>query len=341
MTHVRIPTAHPGEKATTVTTEGACFRAWIDKEMAYLSSCLGLYRLESGTQFFFNPTPEFYTALGQGSVKSLNKAMSALADHIKSPSAPVIESWNGSSDPMVPSNYDWASDGEPPGLIHCDGRRRSRVRIGITNKHSPLILGGILAHELTHHYLFDRDARRSDVGDNERLTDLATAYLGLGKLTLNGYEPISWSVMRDGRHVTYTYRVGYLTAPEMALIVDSVCSFRHLPLSAALSHLSPTAARLLSDAHQTNMRYRAAEARREGRRQRRIVRRERLKSLWHRWLGFWQSSDAVQPEPAKGREVPDVVITCGGCYRKLRIPTGRVGRAKCPACKREFLIRPS
>src|SRR5213593_4903774 len=70
-------------------------------------------------------------------------------------------------------------------------------------------------------------------------------------------------------------------------------------------------------------------------------RRERLKSLWNRWLGFWQHSEVGQPRPEEGREVPGVIITCGGCYHKLRIPNGHVGRARCPACKREFLVRPS
>ena len=189
---------------------------WIEKQMAYLTSMLGVYRLGAGQDFFFEPTGGFYGFISQGKVEPLNEAIRMMARHIASRTAPIIEDWEGSTDFLTTSNYDFSSCNEIPGLIKYDGPHRSRISIGFLNKHSPLIMGAILAHELTHHYLFSKDIALPDVDENEKLTDLATAYLGLGKLTLNGYEPVSWTVNRYEQQVTYTYKVGYLSAMEMA-----------------------------------------------------------------------------------------------------------------------------
>jgi hypothetical protein len=104
-----------------------------------------------GENFFFEPTPGFYGYIAQGKPEALNDAIRILADHIESPSVPFIKDWTGPADPLISVDYNWESDdNDPPGLIKY---YRSRIQINITNKHSPLILEAILAHELTHHYL--------------------------------------------------------------------------------------------------------------------------------------------------------------------------------------------
>lgn len=141
---------------------------WIDRQMAFLSSWLGVYRLNAGDKFFFDPNPGFYGFISQGNTKALNEAMS---------------------------------------LIQYNGPNHSRIQIGITNKHSPFVLGGILAHELTHHFLMTKGIGISNVDENERLTDLATVYIGLGNLTLNGYEELEWTIKRGSEKFIYTYKV--------------------------------------------------------------------------------------------------------------------------------------
>ncbi len=49
----------------------------------------------------------------------------------------------------------------------------------------------ILAHECTHNYLYHHQINNPDEVENEVLTDLAAAYLGLGTLILDGYEAIT------------------------------------------------------------------------------------------------------------------------------------------------------
>ena len=48
------------------------------------------------------------------------------------------------------------------------------------------VLMAVLAHELTHHYLFTNSVVVDDREENEVLTDVATVYLGMGKAAVNG-----------------------------------------------------------------------------------------------------------------------------------------------------------
>ncbi len=213
--------------------------SWIESQFAYLNGRIGIYKLGSKDDFFFDPTPGFYGFIAQGTTKALNEGIKILADFICSATCPIIEDWKGVSDPLITLSYDWTNDDVPPGLIKYNGPYHSKIELNITNKHSPLIMGAILAHELTHHYLDTKNVRLPKTEDNERLTDLATSFLGLGKLTLNGYEPISWEIKRDGQTNRYNYNVGYLSAYEMAMIHLYITKYRSLNPDYAIRELSP------------------------------------------------------------------------------------------------------
>ena len=104
-----------------------------------------------------------------------------------------------------------------------------------------------------------------DVTEDERLTDFATVFLGLGKLTLNGYHPIQWSVPRRDKVVTYTYQVGYLSAREIADVMCRVCAFRSIQLPDVQANLTDSARGHLAAAQDAEFRQRlfalGAEAR--------------------------------------------------------------------------------
>lgn len=51
---------------------------WIDEQLAFLTSRLGIYRLGAVKDFFFDPTPGFYGFISQGSIEALNKACLSL-----------------------------------------------------------------------------------------------------------------------------------------------------------------------------------------------------------------------------------------------------------------------
>lgn len=107
----------------------------------------------------------------------------------------------------------------------------------------------VLAHEICHKVLFDRRVRQE--GDDplryEILTDVTAAYLGFGKLMLNGYEygttrhhPLEGSV--EKRRV----RFGYITVDEVAFVHAMACRMRGVPASDWLRGLSPFARRAMT-----------------------------------------------------------------------------------------------
>ncbi|HUU11900.1 MAG TPA: hypothetical protein VM431_15350 [Phycisphaerae bacterium] len=209
--------------------------------MSHLTASMGVFRLDAASDFFFEPTPGFYGFISQGVTSALNDAMQMLARHIGSPTAPVIEPWDGPVMGLTAGSHDFAAGREPPGLIRHDGPFRSRIHLALENMHSPFILGGILAHELTHHYMAGRGIALPDAQQNERLTDVASVYIGLGKLTLNGYEPMTWAVPRGDGLVRYTYRVGYLESADLALVMAQVCAMRAIEPHAPYTNLTDQA----------------------------------------------------------------------------------------------------
>jgi len=317
---------------------------WIDEQLAFLTSRLGIYRLGAVKDFFFDPTPGFYGFISQGSIEALNKAMSILAEHTQSPTKPIIEEWEGPENPLVSGDFDWTSYNEPPGLIKYNGPNHSRIHIGITNKHSPLILGGILAHELTHHFLLTKGIYVSDVDENERLTDLATVYIGLGKLTLNGYKEIEWTVRKDSKTFTYTYRVGYLSDSEIAMIVNRVCDFRGIPLDVIFENLTEEAIELLQYTREIIKKQEMKINRKL--RLEKFIKQNKERLLNHvKKLSFpftFNKKDIDTDTSTKKSHHNQLIITCGKCGQKMRVPKLEKDiKVKCPNpnCCNEFLLK--
>ena len=71
----------------------------------------------------------------------------------------------------------------------------------------------VLAHEIAHKFLHRKGVALSLESENEELTDLATIFMGFGRLSLNGCEAgREMSRLENGRYVDATVksRVGYL-----------------------------------------------------------------------------------------------------------------------------------
>ncbi|MFB3879609.1 MAG: hypothetical protein ACE149_00020 [Armatimonadota bacterium] len=213
---------------------------WMRQQFGYLSLQLGAYKLGDRDGFLFDPTPGFYGLIAQGTTEALNFGMWQLADHVGARGTPVVEEWEGPADPLATLGNDWTHD-DAPGMIRYDGPSRSRIQVALSIKHNALVMGAVLAHELAHHYLMSRRISLAPASENERLTDFATVFLGLGKLTLNGYAPVTWTVNGDRGSVTYTSRVGYLSQQDIAESLLYVCSVRGITEDRMTSQLSDAA----------------------------------------------------------------------------------------------------
>lgn len=210
---------------------------WINKQFEFLTGRIGIFKL-GDPDFYYEPTPGFYGFISQGKTEVLNEAIKMLADYIGLSTAPIIEPWKHSENPLTSTDYDFTNDKNPPGFIRYNGPYHSRIELNITNKHSPFVMGAILAHELTHYFLDSKNIRLPNTEENERMTDLASVYIGLGKLTLNGYDPIQWEVLKNSKRIEYTYRVGYLHPYDLALINSKIAKFRAIKFNDLIKNLT-------------------------------------------------------------------------------------------------------
>ncbi len=92
-------------------------------------------------------------------------------------------------------------------------------------------IAAILAHECTHNYLYSHGLEEADDSEDEILTDIAAAYLGLGGLLLEGYVPIVWTTETKGfwpEYTMHTIQIGYLNRPSIKSAIEVSAEIRDL-----------------------------------------------------------------------------------------------------------------
>lgn len=104
-----------------------------------------------------------------------------------------------------------------PGRIELSSSRDFFIEIAEMHRTEPRAISAILAHEMSHLFLFDHKVELEPRTLNEILTDTAAVFLGCGVAILNGAEELERSVgfnrvERQSRHF------GYLTLPEFGYI---------------------------------------------------------------------------------------------------------------------------
>jgi len=109
----------------------------------------------------------------------------------------------------------------------------------------PDTVAATLCHEVCHKWLQVNGIRSSTEIDNEILTDIASVFLGLGKIMLNGcmttnvrYETIS----NGTRTITETLTAGYIDRHQLAFVYRLVCAMRSIPSSDFMQGLNAEAA---------------------------------------------------------------------------------------------------
>ena len=108
----------------------------------------------------------------------------------------------------------------------------------------------ILAHEITHEYLYINNISFSNKYENEILTDIAAIFLGFGKLMINGSENEDiWKNYYFGGSTTITDKlgIGYLDRSKVAFVYLLVCSMRNISEKKYMSNLSNKSIQLLGE----------------------------------------------------------------------------------------------
>ncbi len=95
------------------------------------------------------------------------------------------------------------------GMFKVDDEGWATIELGANFFQDKLAAQAILAHEVCHYILENSGIRKSDVGLNERYTDLCMFVCGFGEIFLAGYR-------RDAAQQDYRpgHRLGYLTDDE-------------------------------------------------------------------------------------------------------------------------------
>ena len=157
----------------------------------------------------------------------------------------------------------------------------------------------VLAHEVTHNYLYHHHITAPKNIDSEELTDLATIYLGFGGVTLRGYEPSSAISCRLGYIDVSTIKRSILQAYSLRgwKVNDIVREFRWFESHKYYFqiHLFPRAV-----------------------------------------LGSLFSSKSKTMATQKDSEKK--IIPCDSCGQKLRVPKRRISlKVNCPKCGASFI----
>lgn len=123
------------------------------------------------------------------------------------------------------------------GHIELNNNNEEGVFIEIDNKfkNDYSIVLAILAHEICHKLIHINGLTQFGY-ENEILTDVATVYTGLGKLSLNGCETVSFSTHKQvegdkslNTVTTTTQKVGYLNRLQFAFVYNVICKMRRIP----------------------------------------------------------------------------------------------------------------
>ncbi|MFA6412064.1 MAG: hypothetical protein WCW53_05150 [Syntrophales bacterium] len=178
--------------------------------------------------FIFEPTDTVYNLLASGRTVDLQNFVEQICNHIHLKPVPTVA-------------YDWdlKLEGNTAGQVRLDSVK-PEISVHLSYTSRPRELGTLLAHEVTHHYLDAVHVRLPDQEQNEKLTDLAAMFLGLGKLMLNGAD-VRYDAAREVP-MESPIKLGYLPMAELACAFDKICCLNGIQTSEWTRFLSSEAA---------------------------------------------------------------------------------------------------
>ena len=131
------------------------------------------------------------------------------------------------------------------GHIQLDNSNDVFIEIDSELKHDHEAVLSVLAHEICHKYLYKHNLKLFPEFENEILTDTATIFTGLGKLTLNGCEKthIFSNNNADGSktETQQTQKLGYLDKSQFAFLYKICSAIHRIDEKDILSNLSANA----------------------------------------------------------------------------------------------------
>jgi hypothetical protein len=175
---------------------------WVRKELEGVRARTDPNRLWR----LFEPTNAIYEKLRTGEDADLEHVNSLIGRHLCLPHTPMVR-------------YEWGLKLSPQavGDIKLPGSVVSLIRVPFSCLGKPYLIGAVLAHEMSHQWLFLNGISYDDEDMNEKLTDLTAFAIGLGKLMLNGISKEASGLQG------LALKLGYLE-PELMLYAYEICN---------------------------------------------------------------------------------------------------------------------
>lgn len=292
---------------------------WIKKQINHLNSRVGIYKTNS--EFYFEPTDDFYKMISNTDFASINRIIKQITLFVNCNTTPSFGGWRTSSD-FVSDNNDInvnsKTSNKEAGLIYSNHLSNNTILIDEKYKNDPQILGAILAHEITHHLLYEKGIVYKDKLENERFTDLATVFFGLGKLLLNGYSS------------NYN-KIGYISYERLAYINIRICDLRNIPINNLKKNLNKRSLKAVNKSKSYNSRKNIILSIKE-------TVKKLIKSIF---APFIKTEKDEVKTPKDSNSTKHIIITCGKCGQKMRLPKkNKKLKIKCPNCNNKTIINP-
>jgi len=158
----------------------------------------------------------------------------------------------------------------------------------------------VLAHEVTHNYLYQHQITAPEQIDSEELTDLATIFLGFGSIILHGYEPSS----------AISCKLGYIDVSTIRRALLQAYSLRNWNVNDIVREFA------WFESHKYYF-------------QLHLFPRAVFRAL------FSSKSKTVPTQKANEKRI----IPCDSCGQKLRVPKRPISlKVNCPKCGSSFII---
>ena len=186
---------------------------WIDKNISRL--------LQFATPHDKSKPPQNFTTNdtfnGKCDYDSLQMVLRSMSKHIGLEHLPTLEISN--QDGMI---WNLSNGLINPGVTTFDGNN-FRIKLFNFNKFTHREYHSILAHEVSHVFLKEKQLELSNVDENEIFTDLTAIFLGFGNFLLRGYATIVWSEdfnLSNPEWKHHSYRIGYMTCQDIAIAIS-------------------------------------------------------------------------------------------------------------------------
>lgn len=95
---------------------------------------------------------------------------------------------------------------------------KKKIVLVLKESYSLNTIISILAHEISHYFLYSRNIKLDDVLENEILTDVCAIYLGFGSFMIDGYE----KKITHYDNSILTSKIGYIDKRDIEFVIKEL-----------------------------------------------------------------------------------------------------------------------